>query len=103
MWEDGRPVTSADAVFTIRKIADPAVPAPVWKPLFEDMESVEELDPRRFRVASAAPYAFRAMSFVLPLLPAHRFRGQSFLKRRTTGRRSPTGPTASCPGRPSNP
>ena len=80
VWEDGRPVTSADAVFTIRKITDPAVPAPVWKPLFEDMESVEALDPRRFRVRFREPYAFRAMAFALPLLPEHRFQGKSFLK-----------------------
>jgi peptide/nickel transport system substrate-binding protein len=82
VWEDGRPVTSADAVFTIRKIADPAVPAPVWKPLFEDMESVEALDPRRFRVKFRDRYAFRATAFALPILPEHRFRGQRFLQAR---------------------
>ncbi len=79
VWEDGRPITSADAVFTIRKIADPAVPAPVWKPLFEDMESVEALDARRFRVKFREPYAYRAMAFALPILPEHRFRGRAFL------------------------
>jgi peptide/nickel transport system substrate-binding protein len=79
VWEDGRPVTSGDAVFTIRKITDPSVPAPVWKPLFEDMESVEALDPRRFRVRFRDRYAFRAMAFALPLLPEHRFRGRPFL------------------------
>ncbi|HKD17114.1 MAG TPA: ABC transporter substrate-binding protein [Thermoanaerobaculia bacterium] len=80
VWEDGRPVTAKDAVFTIRKIADPKVPAPVFKPLFEEMTAIEALDAHRFRVRFSRPYAFRPMCFVLPILPAHRFEGQSFLK-----------------------
>jgi peptide/nickel transport system substrate-binding protein len=79
-WEDGRPVTSADAVFTIRKIVDPKVPANVFKPVFEEFETVEALDARRFRVRFTKPYAFRSMAFVLPLMPEHRFAGQNFLK-----------------------
>ncbi len=43
-------MTSADAIFTIRKVADPAVPAPVFQSLFDGLESVEALDARRFRV-----------------------------------------------------
>lgn len=78
-WEDGRDVTARDAVFTIRKIVDPEIPAPVFKSLFDDLESVEELDSRRFRVRFRAPYAFRAMAFVFPPLPEHRFAGQAFL------------------------
>ena len=80
VWEDGKPVTSADAVFTIRKIVDPKVPANVFKPVFEEFASVEALDARRFQVRFSKPYAFRSMAFVLPLLPEHRFAGQNFLK-----------------------
>jgi len=79
-WEDGRPVTARDAVFTIRKILDPDVPAPVFKSLFDGLEKVEELDARRFRVRFREPYAFRAMAFVFPPLPEHRFAGQPFLE-----------------------
>src|SRR5262249_20242199 len=43
VWEDGPPVTPADAVFTIRKVADPATPSPLFKPLFEDLASAEEV------------------------------------------------------------
>ncbi len=82
VWEDGKPVTAADAVFTIRKIADPRVPAQVFKPLFEEMVSVEALDAKRFRVRFSRPYAFRPMAFVLPILPAHRFEKKNFLKAR---------------------
>jgi len=81
-WEDGRPVTARDAVFTIRKIVDPKVPAPVFKPVFEELADVEALDERRFRLRFTKPYAFRPMAFVLPLLPAHRFEKQPFLKAR---------------------
>ncbi len=79
IWEDGRPVTAADAVFTIRRVADAAVPSPVFKTLFEDLESVEALDARRFRARFRSPYAFRAMAFVLPVLPEHAFLGKEFL------------------------
>jgi peptide/nickel transport system substrate-binding protein len=80
VWEDGKPVTAADAVFTIRKIVDPKIPANVFKPVFEEFASVEALDARRFQVRFSKPYAFRSMAFVLPLLPEHRFAGQNFLK-----------------------
>ncbi len=80
VWEDGRPVTAEDAVFTIRRVVDPKVPAPVFKTLFDDLESVEALDARRFRARFRAPYAFRAMAFVLPILPAHRFAGKDFAR-----------------------
>src|SRR4030095_8405379 len=80
VWEDGQPVSSRDAVFTIQKVADPKVPAPVFKPLFEELVLVEVIDGKRFRVRFSRPYAFRPMAFVLPVLPAHRFEKQNFLK-----------------------
>jgi peptide/nickel transport system substrate-binding protein len=80
VWEDGRSVTARDAVFTIRQIADPKVPSNVFKPVFEDLVSVEEVDGRTFRAVFREPYAFRAMAFVLPILPAHRFAGKDFLR-----------------------
>jgi len=92
LWEDGRPVTARDAVFTIRKIADPAVPAPVFKPLYEELEAVEPIDEHRFRVRFSKPYAFRTMAFVIPLVPAHRFEGQSFTKARENRQPLSNGP-----------
>jgi len=80
VWEDGTPVTPADAVFTIRKVADPATPSPLFKPLFEDLASAEEVSDRAFRVEFRKPYAYRTMSFVLPLLPVRRFAGVPFDK-----------------------
>ena len=82
VWEDGTPVTAADAVFTIRKAADPKVPSPVFKPLFSDLESVEAIDAKSFRARFRRRDALRAHAFTLPLLPEKRFAGKSFLKAR---------------------
>ncbi|MEP6993605.1 MAG: ABC transporter substrate-binding protein [Acidobacteriota bacterium] len=82
VWEDRRPVTARDVAFTLAKITDPKIPSNVFKPLFEDLESVQILDEKRLRVRFRAPYAFRSMGFVFPVLPAHRFAGQDFLRSR---------------------
>ena len=81
-WEDGSAVTSADAVFTIRQIRDPKVPSPVFKPLFADVEAVEALDAKSFRVRFRTPDALHAYAFALPLLPEKRYAGRPFLKAR---------------------
>ncbi|MGH9369229.1 MAG: ABC transporter substrate-binding protein, partial [Thermoanaerobaculia bacterium] len=78
VWEDGLPVTPADAVFTIRRIADPSTRSTLFRSLFEGLLSVEEAGPRAFRVRFQQVYSYRPMAFVLPLLPAHRFAGQVF-------------------------
>jgi peptide/nickel transport system substrate-binding protein len=80
VWEDGSPVTSRDAVFTIRRIVDPAVPSPLFKPVFETLASVEATGPRSFVAKFREPDAAHAMAFVLPLLPEKRYAGKNFLK-----------------------
>ena len=82
VWEDGSPVTSRDAVFTIRRVVDPAVPSPLFKPVFEGLVSVEALDARSFVARFREPYAYHAMAFVLPLLPEKRYVRKNFLKAR---------------------
>ena len=79
-WEDGTAVTSGDAVFTIRQILDPKVPSPVFKPLFADVEAVEAIDAKSFRVRFRTRDALHAYAFALPLLPEKRYRGHPFLK-----------------------
>ncbi len=78
VWEDGEPVTAADAVFTIRQIASADTASPLYKSLFEGLVSVDAIGPRVFRARFREPYAYREMSFVLPVLPAHRFAGVPF-------------------------
>jgi peptide/nickel transport system substrate-binding protein len=79
-WEDGTAVTSGDAVFTIRQIRDPKIPSPVYKPLFADVEVVEAIDARSFRVRFRDRDALHAYAFALPLLPEKRYAGHPFLK-----------------------
>lgn len=78
-WEDGSPVTSEDAAFTIRQIVNPHVPAVLFSPGFDGYQKVETLDARTFRVEFAAPYAFRLAAFNFPLLPASRYEGKNIL------------------------
>jgi peptide/nickel transport system substrate-binding protein len=75
-WDDGEPVTAADAVFTIRRVIDPKVAAPVFKPLFEDCTEASVVDARTFRVRFREPYAFRPMAFVLPIVPERVYSGK---------------------------
>jgi peptide/nickel transport system substrate-binding protein len=78
VWEDGSSVSPADAIFTLRRIADPKTVSPLFKPLFEDLETVEAAGPHAFRVRFRRAYAYREMGFVLPLLSARRFAGVAF-------------------------
>ena len=80
VWEDGTPITAADAVFTIRRIADPKVPAPVFKSLFDGLVSIDARGRNTFVAKFREPYAYRAMAFVVPLVPEAKFAGRSFLK-----------------------
>ncbi len=82
VWEDGSPVTARDAVFTIRRIMDPAVPSPLFKPVFETLASVEATGPLSFTAKFREADPAHAMAFVLPLLPEKRYAGKSFLKAR---------------------
>ncbi|HKD11269.1 MAG TPA: ABC transporter substrate-binding protein [Thermoanaerobaculia bacterium] len=80
VWEDGTPVTAADAVYTIQRIRDPKISSPVFKPVFEGLESVEAADDRTFTVKFQEAYVYRPMAFVLPLLPANRYAGKNFAR-----------------------
>jgi peptide/nickel transport system substrate-binding protein len=79
VWQDGIPVTAEDAVFTIRSIVDPVTPSPVFKSVFERLKSVEATGEKEFVARFREPYAYQAMAFVLPVLPARRFAGRKLL------------------------
>ncbi len=79
-WQDGTPVTAADAVFTLKKIVEKETPAPVIKPLFTELVSAEALGEKSFRVRFRKADANQAMAFVLPLLPEKRFARKRFVK-----------------------
>lgn len=80
VWEDGRPVTAGDAVYTVRRIVDPKVAAPVFKSVFEGLVSVEARGEKTFVARFREPYAYRAMAFVVPLVPQGRSVGRAFAR-----------------------
>jgi len=79
VWEDGTPVTSADAAFTFKTVTDPKVPALLFSEPLDGLEGVEVVDARTFRLRFSKPYAFRLFAFNLPLVSAARNVGRDFL------------------------
>ncbi len=90
-WHDGRPFTSADALFTYRFMVDPKTPTPYSGDYLKVAEA-EAPDPYTFRVTYKEPFAPGLASWTLPQLPAHLLEGKdartSPLNRRPVG----TGP-----------
>ena len=74
-WEDGKPVTSEDVVYTLRTLADPKTPALTRKSFWEGLVRVDVVDARVSRAVFKAPYAGQIDAFNLPLLPAAAYRG----------------------------
>ena len=79
VWQDGSPVTAADAVFTLRKIVDKSTATPVIKPLFTELSFVEAAGEKAFRVRFRRALANQELAFVLPLLPEKRFAKKRFV------------------------
>jgi peptide/nickel transport system substrate-binding protein len=79
VWEDGSPVTSHDAVFTIERIVDPSVPAIRFASGLESFTGAREIDSKTFRVTFAKPYALRLAAFRFGLLPASRYEHRTLL------------------------
>lgn len=90
-WHDGRPYTSADALFTYRFMVDPKTPTP-YSGDYLKVAKAEAPDPYTFRVTYKEPFAPGLASWTLPQLPAHLLEGKdvrtSPLNRRPVG----TGP-----------
>ena len=58
-WQDGKPVTSADALFTNEVASDPKVPLGSYSCGVKNLiDRVQALDPRTFVVTFKAQYAF---------------------------------------------
>lgn len=67
-WEDGSPVTSDDAAFTIERIRDPKVAAPTWRSGFDHLAAIETPDKLTVRYRFERPYAERLLAFTLPVV-----------------------------------
>ncbi len=89
-WHDGRPITTADLLFTLQVVRDPNVPE-FRDAAFESIESAEARDERTLVVHWKRPYigADTLFSFNLaPLMAKHRLE-PAFLEDRTTFTQSP--------------
>jgi len=70
-WHDGRPVTSKDVAFTVRKIREPASQARSWAGYFADVASLETPDDATVVVHYARTYADALEPWRVPLIPEH--------------------------------
>ncbi len=69
-WHDGKPFTADDVVFTYQLMAHPKTPSP-YKDDFEDVASVEVLDPYNVRVKYKASFANAVYIWGQSILPKH--------------------------------
>lgn len=68
-WEDGKPMTADDVVFTINTIQDPKTSSPlsrIWQGV-----KVEALDSQTVRFTLPEPYAFFLQNLTVGILPKH--------------------------------
>lgn len=70
-WQDGRPLTARDVVFTIRKVLEPATEARNWRPHFESLASLEAVDDLTVRATYAEPSADFLEAWRIPIVPEH--------------------------------
>lgn len=73
-WQDGRPLTTEDVVFTFEMAKDPSVDAPHLRNYVKDLEKIEALDLRTVRFTFSKPY-FKSLEIVsgLKIIPKHIF------------------------------
>jgi peptide/nickel transport system substrate-binding protein len=74
-WQDGRPLTARDVLFSFERIRDPKVDSAHLRNYYQDVEKLEILDEHTIRYTYRIPY-FRALEFCggIPIVPAHVFK-----------------------------
>lgn len=72
-WEDGKPITAKDVVFTIKTIQDPKTSSPLIR-LWQGVK-VDALDDLSVRFTLFEPYAFFLQNLTLGILPQHIWQG----------------------------
>jgi peptide/nickel transport system substrate-binding protein len=69
-WHDGEPFTAADVVFTHAAMVNPKTPT-AYNRDFEQVETIEALDPRTVTIMYKTPYAKALQSWSMYMLPKH--------------------------------
>jgi len=78
-WQDGKPLTSRDVVFTFETVKDPKVDAPHLRNYYRSLKKVEAIDNRRVRFTYSEPY-FKTLEMTggMSILPEHIFKEGDF-------------------------
>jgi len=73
-WQDGRPFTSDDVIYTFDRVRDPKVDSARLKNYFRDVDRIEKLDDYTVRFIFKRPY-FKALDMCsgLSIIPKHIF------------------------------
>lgn len=92
-WQDGRPFTSKDVVFSYKSIMNPEVDAPHLRNYYKDILDVKALDDHTVEFIYSKPY-FLALEFCggMPIVPAHLFSKGNFNKNPHSRKPVGTGP-----------
>jgi len=80
-WDDGRPVTAEDYVFTLKCILNPKVPAERYRPYLGFFESIEISGPKTFTAYLKDKYILgeEVVHALVPVLPAHLYDPEGLL------------------------
>lgn len=75
-WQDGRPFTADDVIYTFERIMDPKVDAAMLRNYYKDVKEVSKLGDYAVRIVYAKPY-FRALDMIggAAIIPKHIFGG----------------------------
>ncbi len=76
-WQDGKPFTAADVLFTFQRLTDPSVPTPYGGD-FQKVASVDTPDPLTVEVRYKEPFSPGLASWGMGIVPKHLLEGQNF-------------------------
>jgi peptide/nickel transport system substrate-binding protein len=78
-WQDGKPLTTSDVVFTFNTVKNESVDAPHLRSYYRSLEKVEALDVRRVRFTFSKPY-FKSLEMIggMSIIPQHVFSAGDF-------------------------
>lgn len=78
-WQDGKPFTARDCLFTYQVMVDPKTPT-AYSEDYLQVKKAEALDDHTFRVTYPKPFAPALGSWGLAMLPQHLLAGQDITK-----------------------
>ncbi len=87
-WQDGKPLTARDALFTYQKLVDPQVKTP-YSSDFLLVKEAKVLDDYTFQVTYSEPFSPGLASWTMWIMPEHLLKGEDL--NRTSFSRNPIG------------